>query len=79
MYFQHIHSHENEFIQLADFLMGAIAYKARNEHLKEDASQVKIAVIDYIEAKFGYNISEGTEPWESKFNIFDFQPKSISK
>lgn len=79
VYFQHIHSHENEFIQLADFLMGAIAYKARNEHLKEDASQVKIAVIDYIEAKFGYNISEGTEPWESKFNIFDFQPKSISK
>ena len=54
--------------------MGAIAYKARNEQLKEDASPVKIAVINYIEAKFGYNISEGTEPWETKFNIFDFQP-----
>jgi hypothetical protein len=79
VFFQHIRSHENEFIQLTDFLMGAIAFKAREEHLKEDASKVKKAVVEYIEKKFGYNISEGTEPWESKFNIFDFQPKSILK
>ncbi len=78
-YFQHIHSHENEFIQLTDFFIGAISYKARDEQSKPDASNVKKEVIEYIEAKSGYNISEGTEPWEAKFNIFDFQPKSLSK
>lgn len=79
IYFQHIHSHENEFIQLADLFIGAIAYKAREEYSKPQASKVKKAVIDYLEAKSGYNISEGTEPWEAKFNIFDFQPKSLAK
>jgi Protein of unknown function (DUF3800) len=79
IYFQHIHSHENEFIQLADLFMGAISYKARGEQLKPEASKVKKEVIEYLEAKSGYNISEGTEPWEAKFNIFEFQPKSISK
>lgn len=79
VHFQHIHSHENEFIQLTDFFMGAISYKARNQHLEHNSSNVKREVIEYLESKSGYNISEGTEPWESKFNIFDFQPKSLSK
>lgn len=79
IYFQHIHSHENEFIQLADLFIGAATYKARNEHLKPEASKVKLAVIEYLEKKSGYCISEGTEPWEAKFNIFDFQLKSIAQ
>lgn len=79
IYFQHIRSQENEFIQFTDFFIGAICYKARGEYSKPDASKVKKEVIEYLEMKSGYNISEGTEPWEAKFNIFDFQAKSMSK
>ena len=69
--FQHLHSHDNILIELADFFIGAITYKSRN--LK--SSKVKNMVIDYLEYKSGYYLNEGTEPWETKFNIFDHQPK----
>jgi Protein of unknown function (DUF3800) len=69
--FQHLHSHDNILIELADFFIGAITYKAR----KLNTSSVKQEVIEYIEEKSGYHIDEGTEPWETKFNIFDHQPK----
>lgn len=72
-FFQHIRSNENELLQLTDFLIGALTYKARKEYLKDDASEVKKKVIEYIEEKSGYSIDEGTEPWAKKFNIFDFQ------
>jgi len=74
-YFQHIRSHENELLQLADFFIGAISYKARKEHEKEGASLVKRQVIEYLEEKSGYSLDDGTIPWESKFNIFDFQTR----
>jgi Protein of unknown function (DUF3800) len=69
--FQHLHSHDNILIELADFFIGAIAYKARGL----TTSKVKTDIIAYIEEKSGYHINEGTEPWETKFNIFDHQPK----
>ncbi|MEP1085129.1 MAG: DUF3800 domain-containing protein [Algoriphagus sp.] len=76
-HFQHIHSDENELMQLTDLFIGAITYKARGEHLKKGASQVKKEIIDYLENKSGYSLDEGTEPWEEKFNIFDHQPKNL--
>ncbi len=76
IHFQHIHSHENEFLQLADLFIGAITYKSREEHKKEGTSEVKKAIVEYVEAKSGYLLNEGTEPWEKKFNIFDHQQKS---
>lgn len=79
IYFQHIHSHESEFIQLADLFIGAITYKARKKDIEEGASKAKLEIIKYLEEKSHYSIDEGTEPWESKFNIFDFQLKSISR
>jgi len=72
-YLQHIRSNESELLQLTDILIGAIGYKARKEHLKENASKVKCELIEYIEQKTGYQIDDGTEPWVKKFNIFDFQ------
>lgn len=69
--FQYLHSHDNVLIELADFFIGAITYKARGLKL----SKIKQDVIAYIEEKSGYHIDEGTEPWEKKFNIFDHQPK----
>jgi hypothetical protein len=75
IFFQHIHSSENVLLQLTDIMIGAITYKARGEHLKQGASQSKVELINYLEGKSGYSLDEGTEPWESKFNIFDHQPK----
>jgi hypothetical protein len=79
IYFQHIHSHESDFIQLTDLFIGAICYKARGENQKEGASKVKIEIIKYLEEKTGYSIIEETKPWISKFNIFDFQQKTSNK
>lgn len=74
IYFQHIHSHDNELLQLTDLFIGAITYKSRIDALKEH-SKVKLEIIEYLESKSGYQLNEGTEPWETKFNIFDFQPR----
>ncbi|WP_223550535.1 DUF3800 domain-containing protein [Aestuariivivens sp. NBU2969] len=72
-FFQHIRSDESEFLQLADFFIGAITYKARKLHKKIGSSQVKKEIITYLEQKSGYVIHDGTPPFEEKFNIFDFQ------
>jgi hypothetical protein len=72
-FFQHIRSDENEFLQLADFFIGAITYKSRKLHKDANASKVKIKVIEYLEKKSGYLLHDGTDPLEKKFNIFDFR------
>lgn len=77
-HFQHIRSHESEFIQLADFLIGAVTYKSRGRQNEPGASPIKCFIIDYLEQKSGYSLDEGTEPWEEKFNIFDHQPRKKS-
>lgn len=71
LHFQNIRSDESQFIQLADFFIGAIVYKQREDIAKESA--VKKEIIDYIEYKSGYSITESTPPWEKKFKIWDFQ------
>ncbi len=73
--FQHIRSHESQFIQLADLFIGAVTYKARDLHTNEKGSPAKKELISYIETKSGYVLDEGTEPGEIKFNIFDHQPR----
>ncbi len=76
IHFQNIRSHENELIQLTDLFIGAISYKARGLYNSNSSSKVKNEIIEYLEHKSGYLINEGTEPWEDKFNIFDFQISS---
>lgn len=73
--FQHIRSHESQFVQLVDILIGAITYKARGLCNIEEGSSAKKELVRYIEEKSGYSIDEGTEPWETKFNIFDHQSR----
>jgi hypothetical protein len=75
IYFQHIHSHENVLLQLTDLFIGAITFKSQGHHLKENANKAKVEIVNYLETKSGYFLNEGTEPWETKFNIFDHQPK----
>lgn len=73
---QHLRSEDNFFIQLADFFIGAISYKGRalNEG-KFSFHPIKEEFIEYLENRSGYNLDDGTPPWERKFNIFDFQPR----
>ena len=71
VHFQHLRSHDNVFFGLADFFIGAITYKSRG--LKGHAG--KLAFIQYLEERSGFSLNEGTPPWESKFNIFDHQPR----
>ena len=72
-FFQHIRSDENEFLQLADFFIGAITYKSRKLHKDIGSSKVKKEIIAYLEKRSGYALHDGTPPFEEKFNIFDFQ------
>ncbi|SFE98639.1 Protein of unknown function [Chitinophaga sp. CF118] len=73
--FQHIHSNENVLLQLTDLFIGSITFKARGLEKVTNANKAKVELLQYIETKSGYSLDEGTEPWESKFNIFDHQPK----
>jgi hypothetical protein len=75
IYFQHLHSNDNEFLQLTDLFIGAICYKARRLHTKENASEVRVKVINYLEKVYGYTLDDGTEPWDTKFYIDDFRIK----
>lgn len=68
---QNIRSHESVFIQLADIFIGAVAYISRDLN----TSNAKIQIAKQIEDLSGYNLDEGTEPGDSKFSIYDFQPK----
>ena len=74
-HFQHIRSHESQFIQLTDLFIGAITYKARHLDSVGDASPAKVELVRYLENKSRYTLDEGTVPYESKFNIFNLQPR----
>jgi hypothetical protein len=73
--FQHLHSSDNEFLQLTDLFIGAICYKARNLMNSPNASQIRLKIINYLEDFYGYVLDEGTEPWDTKFYIDDFRIK----
>jgi hypothetical protein len=77
IYFQHLHSNENELLQLTDLFIGAICFKARKEYEQEKASLIKRKVIDYLEECSGYLLDDGTEPWETKFYIDDWVVKAV--
>ena len=68
---QHVRSKEVELLQIADFLMGAIAYKNRSL----TTNKTKVALINRICQLSGRSLQTGTPPWEEKFNLFIFSPK----
>lgn len=73
--FQHLRSDENVFFQLTDFFVGAITYNTRKLKGEVPQNNAKDEFLQYFEQKSGYSLHESTELWESKFNIFDFQPR----
>lgn len=64
---QHVRSHEIDLLQLCDLFIGAMAYKMNYE---ERTSVAKIKLIDRIEKRLGFPITEQTAKSEVKFNIF---------
>jgi hypothetical protein len=68
-----VQSYEVQLIQLCDLLIGAVAYRNRDDI--EHTSAIKMQFVEYLESKLGYSLNNGTPPWEEQFNIFRFQPR----
>lgn len=73
--FQHLHSHDNVFFQLADFFIGAISYKARVaiNHISNPTNS-RIEFINYLENRLGSQLENETDETQMKFNIFSRTP-----
>lgn len=63
---QLVHSHEIEILQLADLLIGAIAYANRGLA----TSQAKLALVTRMRERSGYELTKTTLIRESKVNLF---------
>ncbi len=63
---QQVRSHEVELIQLADLLVGAVAYVSRGLN----SSDAKNELIDLIRLRSRYSLLKSTLIKEKKFNVF---------
>ena len=68
---QQVRSHEVELIQLADLLIGAMAYINRGK----SESKPKNELIELIKHRSKYSLTKSTLLRESKFNIFIWEPQ----
>jgi len=67
---QHVHSHDINLLQLADLLIGAISYKARNL----TGSSAKTEIIEHVKFRSGRKLEQDTLPSEVKFNLCFWRP-----
>jgi len=65
---QALPSHEVDFLQLVDVLIGAVGYRFHNR----SGSHTKLQVVEEIEKFLGHRI-QPTPRFKEKFNIFRFQ------
>lgn len=68
---QLVRSHEVQLLQLADVMIGALAYFHRNL----DSSPAKLAILQRIRERSGYRLICSTLPGEQKFNLFLWKGK----
>ncbi|HEM3692338.1 TPA: DUF3800 domain-containing protein, partial [Streptococcus suis] len=66
---QQIRSHENSIMQLADLLIGAIAYKNRGF----GSSEARIRLVNFITEKAQHELTTNTSFNAIKFNIFKME------
>ncbi|KZN15317.1 DUF3800 domain-containing protein [Marinomonas sp. TW1] len=71
---QRIHSHEAEQLQLADLLIGALAYL----HRGLTTNQAKLDLISRIKERSGYQLTRNTLIRESKFNLLIWNGQGVS-
>jgi hypothetical protein len=70
---QLVHSHEIEQLQLADLLIGAVAYL--NRGLQGNAG--KMALIERIQQRSGYSLTKSTLLREEKLNLFRWHAAEV--
>jgi hypothetical protein len=73
---QTIHSHDSALLQLADFLLGATVFAHREDLVVRSPAKTECATS--ILSKAGVSLHENTPPWETKFNLFTFNPSRLS-
>jgi hypothetical protein len=66
---QTVRSHEVEHLQLADLLIGAVAYANRNLQ----TSLAKLALVQRMRNRSGYRLTNKTLYLENKVNLFSWQ------
>jgi hypothetical protein len=67
---QIVRSHEVELFQLADLLIGAIAYLNRDL----TTSKTKLAIVNRIRERSHYSLTRNTLMRERKLNLFRWEP-----
>lgn len=72
---QIIDSRDVELMQLADLLIGAVAYINRIEAGEKLNSKAKLELVEMISDYSGYSLTKTTLRREEKFNIFVWSPK----
>ncbi len=70
---QNVHSREVGLVQVADFLLGAVAY--RNRHLSGNAA--KSQIVERIEKHYQKQLVLTSPLAEDKFDVFIFHPKEV--
>jgi hypothetical protein len=70
---QIMRSHESELLQVADLLIGAVSYAAR----EKDENRGKIRLVDFIRKQTGYSLQKSTLVREEKFNILRWSPREM--
>lgn len=69
-----ISSKDADLVQIADVLMGAIAFQYNRNHLAKGACQAKIAVANHIAKSFGLSsLATSTLPAWVRFSIWRFR------
>lgn len=69
-----INSKESELMQLLDVFLGAVTYTNRNLYKRTPEKSVKDEIIQYIETCHNCRLDEKTLPYETKFNLFIWNP-----
>ncbi|WP_148073673.1 DUF3800 domain-containing protein [Bythopirellula goksoeyrii] len=70
---QIVRSHEIEQLQLADLLVGCVGYANR----KLETSEAKLAILEQVRRKSGYDLMRPTLLREQKVNIFHWCGKEV--
>ena len=69
---EQVHSHHVPLLQLADLLIGALAY----QHRGLSGSAAKQAIIERIQQRSGLSLERSSVVREEKFNLFVWRPKA---
>lgn len=71
---QHVRSNEVEHVQLADLLMGAVAYKNRGLY----GNSAKEALVRQVQERSGLTLRFSTGKHRRKFNLFVWEPREAA-